>query len=87
MQQHIQLSFYTDSAVTVASILSVPVLQGDGSTLGVLTMGRNASEPQFASEDEEIISGYLTWAAVALFSDQEQVFLCLMITTPAQHLF
>ena len=61
-----------DSAVTVTSVLSVPILQGDGSsTLGVLTLGRNASEPQFASEDEEIIKGYLTWAAVVLFSAQE----------------
>lgn len=55
----------------MASILSIPILQGDGSTLGVLTMGRNASEPPFVSKDEEIINGYLTWAAVALFSAQE----------------
>lgn len=60
-----------DSAVTVASILSVPILQGDGSTLAVLTMGRNATKPQFASEDEEIINHYLTWGAVALFLAQE----------------
>ena len=41
--------------------------------LGVLTMGRNATEPQFASEDEEIIKSYLTCATVALFSAREHV--------------
>ena len=58
-----------DSAV--ASVLCVPILQGDDSLLGVLAMGRKATEPQFASEDEEIIKSYLSWAAVALYSAQE----------------
>lgn len=36
-------------------------------------MGRKATEPQFASEDEETIKSYLSWAAVALYCAQEHL--------------
>lgn len=60
----------------MVSVLCIPILQEDGSIFGVLAMGRKASEPQFATEDEEISKSYLSWAAVALYSAQEH-FSCL----------
>ena len=44
----------------------MPILQEGGELAGVLELLRKASEPQFGSEDEEIVESYLAWAAVAL---------------------
>ena len=48
------------------ALVCVPIVSGSGLLRGVLELARRASEPQFASEDIEIISSYLSWGGVAL---------------------
>ncbi|KAL5456956.1 hypothetical protein EMCRGX_G034185 [Ephydatia muelleri] len=51
---------------TSCALVCVPVVSGSGLLRGVLELARQASEPQFAEEEMEIVSSYLAWAAVAL---------------------
>lgn len=55
---------YIDKAS--CALVCVPIVSGSGLLRGVLELARKASEPQFADEEMEIISSYLSWGAVAL---------------------
>lgn len=52
--------------INMQFVLSEPILTKSGDLIGVLELGRKASNLRFSEEDEEIVKSYLSWATVVL---------------------
>ena len=73
--------FCTDNAT--GPVLCVPIHQENGELVGVLELLRSTSSPQFGPEDEEMVEGYLSRAALAVQYGKTQV---VIESGEAQHL-
>lgn len=51
---------------TAQSVLCQPIVQADGTIVGIVELVKKLGNPSFEREDEEIVNSYLAWGSIAI---------------------